>query len=102
MSRDVKNLSWAEFIAQYDKSVVEAIAANRKKEGVTGVATLQCEVFDSSRFGDKTAMIYGPACTFKSVQDIVEAANPGGIYVTGLPSSAAFPVNHTEDLPPNA
>jgi hypothetical protein len=97
MSRDVKKLSWKEFIAQYDSKVVDAIAKNRMKPGVTGIVTLQCEVLDSSRCGMKTALIYGPECTYKSVDQMLE--NKGGVYVTGLPSSASFPVNYTEDMP---
>jgi hypothetical protein len=95
--REVKKLSWAEFIKQYDASVHEAIANNRKKEGVTGVVTLQCEVLDSSRCGMLTAMIYGSGCTYKTVDDMLKF--PGGVYPTGLPSSASFPINCTEDMP---
>lgn len=94
--REVKKLSWSEFIAQYDPSIHGAIARNRRKEGVSGIATLQCEVMDSSRCGMLSALIYGPGCTFKSVADM---DIPQGVYITGLPSSAAFPVNYTEDLP---
>jgi hypothetical protein len=97
MARDVKELSWKEFIKQYDKEVHEAIINVRKREGVTGVATLQCEVLDSSRCGMLTAMIYGPSCTYKTVDDMLK--NPGGVYPTGLPSSASFPINFTVDLP---
>lgn len=95
--RDVKQLTWAEFIAQFDESIREAIIRARNREGVVGVAALQCEVMDSSRFGVKTALIYGPGCTYKTVMEML--ANPGGIYPTGLPSSASFPISYTEDLP---
>lgn len=95
--RTVIKLSWKDFIKQYDKSVHDAIAANRKKPGVDGVATLQCAVLDSSQCGMLTALIYGPECTYKSIQDMLK--NPGGIYITGLPSSASFPINYTEDIP---
>jgi hypothetical protein len=95
--REVKKMFWAEFIKQYDSSLHEALSVNRKKEGVTGVVTLQCEVLDSSRCGALTAMIYGPNWTFKTVDDMLKF--PGGVYPTGLPSSAAFPINYTEDMP---
>jgi hypothetical protein len=95
--RNVKKLSWKEFVKQYDKSVHEAIEVCRKRSDVTGMVTLQCEVLDSSRCGHLTAMIYGPGCTFKSVDDMLKL--PGGVYPTGLPSSAAFPINYTEDMP---
>jgi len=90
-------LPWAEFIKQFDGSVHAFIASNRKKEDVTGVACLRCQVMDSSRFGQTTALIYGPTCTFKSVEQMEK--QQGGIYITGLPSSASFPINYTEDLP---
>lgn len=96
MSRDIKKLSWKEFIAQYDSKVHEAIITARKREGVIGIATLQCGVLDSSRCGQLTALIYGTGCTFKTPQDM---DIPQGVYVTGLPSSAAFPVNYTEEMP---
>ena len=95
--REVKKLSWVEFLKQYDPSVHEAITFVRGKEGVTGVVTLQCEVLDSSRCGQITAIIYGPGCTFKTVDDMLKL--PGGVYPTGLPSSASFPINFTEDKP---
>jgi hypothetical protein len=96
--RDVKKLSWAEFIKQYDESVRDAIANARRNPKATGIATLQCEVMDSSLFGNLSALIYGPQCTYQGVEDML-IKNPGGIYTTGLPSSAAFPINYTEDMP---
>ena len=95
--RDIKKLSWAEFIEQYDESVREAVAEARRRPGVVGIATLKCEVLDSSRCGQITALIYGPDCTCKSVDEM--ASHMEGIYVTGLPSSASFPYNYTEDMP---
>jgi hypothetical protein len=95
--RDVKNISWPEFIKQYDPSIQDAVANARRNPKATGIATLQCEVMDSSQFGDLFALIYGPECTYKSIENMLE--NSGGIYVTGLPSSASFPINYTEEMP---
>ena len=92
-----KKLSWKEFIEQFDTDVRASIVSNRKKEGVDGVAMLVCHVLDSSRIGQRTAMIYGPSCTFKSLDMIQE--QKGGIYPTGLPSSAAFAETYTTDNP---
>jgi hypothetical protein len=90
-------LPWAEFIKQFDGFVHDAIIQNRIRPGVTGVACLQNQVMDSSQFGQTTALIYGPFCTFQSIEHMEE--QQGGVYVTGLPSSASFPINYTEDLP---
>ena len=94
---EVKKLSWSEFIAQFDESVRDAIAVSRKKDGVDGVVMLVNHVFDSSRFGDKTAMVYGPGCTYKSLQVIRDQRC--GVYITGLPSSASFVESYTEEVP---
>lgn len=102
MSRTVKKLPWKEYIDQFDPSIREAIANARKKPGVTGIATLQCEVLDSSRCGQLTALIYGEPYTYKSLEHLIEVQGDGGIYPTGLPSSASFVVSYTEDLPPSA
>ena len=92
-----KKLSWPEFIAQFDESVQNAIENTRKKEGVEGMVMLVNHVLDSYRLGDKTAMIYGPACTFKSLESITE--QKAGVYTTGLPSSASFAESYTTDMP---
>jgi hypothetical protein len=96
--RDVKKVSWSEFIKEFDVSVRDKIAAARRRPGIVGVACLVCEVLDSSRLGMKTALTYGaPDSTYKSVDDML--TRQGGIYTTGLPSSAAFPSMYTEDMP---
>jgi hypothetical protein len=92
-----KKLSWPEFIAQFDESVQNAIENTRKKEGVEGMVMLVNHVMDSSRLGDRTAMIYGPACTYKSLEMIME--QKAGVYTTGLPSSASFAESYTTDMP---
>lgn len=94
--RDVKKVSWSEFLKEFDPSIHGAIVNARKRPNVTGIACIVCEVLDSSRLGMKTALIYGPGCTYKTLQDM---DIPSGIYTTGLPSSAAFPSVYTEDLP---
>jgi hypothetical protein len=92
-------LSWTEFIKQFDTLILDAdtLSEARKKPGIVGIACLENHVMDSSWFGQKTALVYGPVCTFKSVEQMEEQS--GGVYITGLPSSASFPINYTEDLP---
>jgi hypothetical protein len=94
---DCKQVSWQEFLAMFDPKVHEALKANREKPGVDGIAVLECHVMDSSRLGDKTGLIYGPDCTFKSIDVMKE--QKAGIYITGLPSSASFPIAYTTDMP---
>jgi hypothetical protein len=58
---------------------------------------MKCHVLDSSRCGQLTALSYGPGCTYKSLDVIKE--QKGGVYITGLPSSASFPEFYTEEMP---
>ena len=97
MPREVKKVSWAEYIKEFDASIHDAVANARKKPDVLGIACIVCEVLDSSWLGHKWALAYGPNNTYKSIDDMLSL--PGGIYPTGLPSSASFPTVYTEDLP---
>ena len=92
---EIRKLSWSEFIAQFDESIRDTLVTCRKKEGVDGMVMLVNHVMDSSRFGDRTAMIYGPSCTYKSLEMITE--QKGGVYITGLPSSASFAESYTTE-----
>jgi hypothetical protein len=91
--RDVRELSWQDFVKLFDSSILGSLDAMRGKPGVCGLMALRCEVLDSSRCGMISGMLYGPDCTFKSVEQA--SALTGGVYVTGLPSSAAFPFAYT-------
>lgn len=94
-----KQVSWKEFEENFDESVRDRIRQNRLKEGVDGMVVLECIVIDSSRLGQRTAMIYGPGCTFKDLESIEKVGKTQGVYVTGLPSSAAALVAFTTDKP---
>ena len=95
--RDVKKVSWSEFLKEFDPSIHGVIADSRRKDNIAGIACIVCEVLDSSWLGHKWALVYGPNNTYKSIDDMF--SHPGGIYPTGLPSSASFPTVYTEDLP---
>lgn len=92
----MKQVSWNEFIDKFDRTVHNKIIEARKRNGVLGIAGLRCQVLDSSRCGQLTALIYGTGCTYKSIENM---DLPGGIYPTGLPSSASFVEFYTEDMP---
>ena len=94
-----KKMTWAELELEFDPAVRTRIREARRVARTDGMAYLRCIVMDSSRFGDKTALRYGPECTFKSVAEIT--ARTCGVYVTGLPSSAAACEGFTEDQAPD-
>lgn len=92
-----KKVTWSEFISHFNEDVRDQVAECRNRKNVDGMVGLVCQVLDSSRCGQLTAMIYGPGWTFKTLEDIT--SRPGGVYTTGLPSSAAFVEFYTTDKP---
>ena len=89
--------TWNEFLAEFDECIHHILVQQRQKPGVTGIACLVCHVMDSSKLGRKTAVIYGPGCTFQTLAQIEDLK--GGVYVDGLPSSASFAESYTEEIP---
>jgi hypothetical protein len=89
--------TWAEFVKEFGSEVEEALTSSRKHEGTTGLVCLVNHVMDSSKFGERHAMRYGPGCTYKSLEQIESMT--GGVYTNGLPSSASFAEFYTEDMP---
>lgn len=65
---EIRQLSMAEYLALFDESVHGAIKARFEMSGVHGSICCENLQMDSSAFGAKTAMIYGPGCTFNSLR----------------------------------
>lgn len=77
-----------EFLRQFDESVHEVIRQKLEPQGVAGVACFECVQLDSSHLGERTAMIYGPACTYKTIEEIE------GQHLGDLPSQRKYPQNY--------
>jgi trehalose utilization protein len=97
MTMETKKLSWKEFIEQFAEEVRDRIAANRKRAGVDGMAMLVCHVLDSSKIGERVVLMYGPSCTFQTLEMLQSMT--AGVYTNGLPSSASFAESYTTDVP---
>jgi hypothetical protein len=65
VSGEIKELSQEEFLKLFDKEVHARIVANSLKPGVDAVVCLENLQMDSSHFGDRSALIVGPECTFQ-------------------------------------
>ena len=96
MNNDNKKLTIEEYLDLFEPEVHDAIRESLTREGVAGAVCMVNQVFDSGRFGLRTSMIFGPGCTFKSIEKIERQSKPGGIYLTGLPSSASFPERYVD------
>ena len=93
---DTPKLSIDEYLDLFEPEIHDAIRESLAREGVVGAVSMVNQVFDSGRFGLRSSMVFGPGCAFKSIEQIEEQAKPGGIYLTGLPSSASFPEGYVE------
>ena len=96
MNNDNKKLPIEEYLDLFEPTVHDAIRASLSREGVSGAACMVNHVFEPGKFGRKVSMIFGPGCTFKSIEQIERQSNPGGIYTNGQPSSASFPEGYVE------
>ena len=84
----LKSLSLDEFLSQFDVSVHCAIREKLQQQGVAGVVCFECRDFCSSHFGERTAMIYGPECTYKDLSQI------DGQHLGDLPSQRKYAVTY--------
>lgn len=78
------------FLGMFDPSVHAAIESRLARPGVIGVACFENQDFSSSRFGDRTALIYGPGCTIKTRDEIAKQR------LGDVPSRFQYPVAYYE------
>lgn len=76
----MKEITMKELCDMFDKSVHEAIERISKRDDVSHVVVFENQDFCSSEFGKRTAMIIGPGCTYKTLDDIKNR------YLNDLPS----------------
>lgn len=62
-----------------------ALESNLAREDVDGMIVFENLQMDSSAFGRRTAMIYGPGCTYKKPEDCE------GQHLNDLPSQRQYP-----------
>jgi len=86
----MKQLTLDEFLARFDPEVHEKLRAAASKESVTHLVLFENQMFDSSQFGRRTAVLIGPPFTYKKLSDI-----EGG-WLNDLPSQRQYPVAYWE------
>lgn len=74
-----------EFLAQFDPEVHPRINALLERPDVHGLILFENPNFDSSAFGERTAVIFGPGCTYKSAGEVE------GKWLNDLPSQRQYP-----------
>lgn len=61
--------SLGDYLALFDKEVHAAILERLNRKDVDGVVCFVNLDFSSSQFGHRTALIYGPGCTYKTLEE---------------------------------
>jgi hypothetical protein len=80
----MKQVNAQEFLALFDESVHQAIAANLTRHKSVAVVCFENQMFDSSAFGARSALGIGPNNTYKTV----EACE--GQWLNDLPSQRQY------------
>jgi hypothetical protein len=82
----MKQLTLAELLEMFDESVRADIGVRLAQTSVTGIVVFENQQMDSSCLGDRTAMIVGPNCTCKTVEECE------GKWLNDLPSQRQYAV----------
>lgn len=82
----MKALTKEEMLAMLDESVHGRIEELLRRSDVTHLVIFENQMMDSSCFGDRTAMIVGPGCTYKDLEAVK------GAWLYDLPSQRQYPV----------
>jgi hypothetical protein len=87
VSGEVRELTEAEFLALFNPETHEAIREGARKDGVEAVVCMENLQMDSSAFGQRSALIVGPSCTYQLSQ-IETLPN---FRLGGVPSRFQYP-----------
>jgi len=82
----VKQKTFKELLTDFDPSVHGLLEDKMVGSHVEGMIVFENIQMDSSAFGDRSAVIYGPSCTLKSPADV------DGKWLGDLPSQRKYPV----------
>jgi len=86
----MKKISFEELLALFDESVHRQLREVFSLPITTGMVVFENQQMDSSRFGERTAVIVGPECTYKTVQECE------GRHLHDLPSQRQYATYYTE------
>lgn len=95
MVMDPKQLSWKElmdlvkaepFKPEIINAILTGIETLAKRPGVTHIVVFENINLDASQGGRKTAVVVGPSCTYKSLDDVRDK------HLGSAPSDHQYPV----------
>lgn len=83
---NVLPLTWEQLIYLVSPAFTERVTQNAAREDVDGVAVFEVRNMDSSARGNKSFLIYGPGCTYKTLDAIAKGV------LGDTPSRHAYPI----------
>ncbi len=93
ISGTIKKIPWSTLIVMFDASVRDQIVALSNRPHVEGLMVYQCLQLDSTMAGQCAAVIYGPGCTFKTLDHAAQSR------LGQVPSQFQYPVAYWPTRP---
>jgi hypothetical protein len=87
---EVKQVSKIEFWGLFSPEAQDQLARKAAEEGITGFVCYECLQMDSSHFGKRAAVTFGPACSARSENEVLEIFPRLG----SLPSNFQYPTQY--------
>jgi len=86
----MKEVTFEEFLKMFDERVHGAIRRAIDIHDAEGFIVFENQAMDSSHLGERTAVVFGPTCTYKSPEEAE------GRWLNDLPSQRQYPVAWTK------
>jgi hypothetical protein len=86
----MKKVAMSAQLEGYGGKPLEQINALLDRDDVDGLISFENQQMDSSSFGVRTQVAYGPGCTYKKPEDVE------GKWLNDLPSQRQYPVSYAE------
>jgi hypothetical protein len=86
ISGPLEELALLKFLERFDESVHTQILERFNRKDVDGAVLFENIQLDSSNLGKRTACIYGPGCTYETLEKISQG------WLNDLPSQRQYPV----------
>lgn len=87
---ELKKTTFEEVLKMFDPKVHDALKANYEKKGTQGIVVFENLQMDSSNFGQRTALIYGPGCSYPTLDALREGR------LGDVPSRFQYPTFYAE------
>lgn len=81
-----KEATWQEFLQLFDESLHDKIRAACRDKQATHIVCFECLQLDSSWAGRRAALVVGPSCAYRTVEET------HGKWLNDLPSQRQYPV----------